>query len=411
MATQYDENGQPYDDGTDTQQNYNYTDPGPRIQGPDIPNPQTSEGNDTRQDTTPAPATQTAQPAPSPYAAIQGFDSSKLSNPDYVDAKYDGSVRNLSQALGSGISVSRGNLQPAVDYARANGFPNAQVVGDDKIDYGDGNGPIDVVQQNGSVWFQNGADRFGGGSGAAGSGGSGGSGSSGSGGSGGGNWDQLNSLLSSLLANQQGNSALEQQKYQDSLKFRQNILDTVNGIISRNSDTPTAQDPIIAGEVNAFRGEGERQARNSQEAAAERGYHDGTSSGALDSLVQQNSQAVGRNTGAYSAGLLERELNARRANLMGAAQLGAGIQSGDQANALQDRISTLQSAITSAGKQGDQAIDWATLLQKPQLAQIATAPSLLAANNQNQQFYDKFAYDQANNDQSSNILSQLLLQG
>lgn len=108
-----------------------------------------------------APAS-TSAPAAQAYAPIQGFDTGKLNNTAYSSGKYTPAVRAFSAGLGSGVNVARNDLGGMVDYAKKNGFANAQAVGDDKIDFGDGNGPIDVIQSNGSIWFQNGQDRFGG---------------------------------------------------------------------------------------------------------------------------------------------------------------------------------------------------------------------------------------------------------
>jgi hypothetical protein len=93
--------------------------------------------------------------ASGPFAPIQGFDFTKLQNTSYTSAKYSAAVRSFSQGLAAGIPIARNNLQPMVDYVKANGFPNAAVSGDDAIDFGDGKGPIDVVQVNESIWFNN----------------------------------------------------------------------------------------------------------------------------------------------------------------------------------------------------------------------------------------------------------------
>lgn len=118
-----------------------------------------------------------------PFAHIDGFDDAKMSDPNKSDPKYDAAARVYSQSVAALGNPVRGNLQPHVDFAKAHGFPNAQASGDDKIDYGDGNGPIDAIRAGSDApWFQNGADRFGGGAGAG--AGAGGPGAAGAGGAG-----------------------------------------------------------------------------------------------------------------------------------------------------------------------------------------------------------------------------------
>jgi hypothetical protein len=95
---------------------------------------------------------------PNAYAPVPGFDYTKLRNESYVNDKYTPAVRVFSrglQALGLDAVTSRGNLQPMVDFAKANGFPDAKTVSDDQIDFGDGRGPIDCITSWGTWWFQN----------------------------------------------------------------------------------------------------------------------------------------------------------------------------------------------------------------------------------------------------------------
>lgn len=228
----------------------------------------------------------------------------------------------------------------------------------------------------------------------------------------------MNALIAQMLESAKSRDALSAQQYADQQKFRQNTLDTVNGIVSRNSGTATAEDPVIAAQSTAFKGQGEQALRQARESYAARARASGSATGELDSALTGGYDALGKNTGAYTAGLVGSENTARRNNLMGAAQIGAGILGKDEDTALQDKIATLNAGLSASKTQGDQAIDWATLLQKPQLASIAAGPGNSSAgaqwagvNNQNSQFYDKFTYDQAQNDDMTNLLSQLLLQG
>lgn len=86
---------------------------------------------------------------------ILGYDTGKLDDPSYQKGtKYNAAVRAFSGGLKQDVGVSRGGLGNMNEYLKANGFPNAQVVGDDKIDFGDGGGPIDVIRSDGQIVFQ-----------------------------------------------------------------------------------------------------------------------------------------------------------------------------------------------------------------------------------------------------------------
>jgi len=103
----------------------------------------------------PAAAT-AADTAPAGFAPIQGFDFGKLTNLSYQSPKYSPAVRAFSEALFAlkpDAASSRDNLGSIVDYVKQRGFPNAAAVGDDKIDFGDGVGPIDVITSSQQWWF------------------------------------------------------------------------------------------------------------------------------------------------------------------------------------------------------------------------------------------------------------------
>jgi hypothetical protein len=105
-------------------------------------------------------APQPAQPQASGYKPpfLLGFETSKLLDPNKTEGesgKYTAAAKAFGQAYLSGrANISRGNLQPMIDAVRGQ-FPNARIVGDDKIDFGDGKGPIDVIGSDGTVRFQN----------------------------------------------------------------------------------------------------------------------------------------------------------------------------------------------------------------------------------------------------------------
>lgn len=110
---------------------------------------------------------------------LLGFDTGKLTDPASGSAdgsKYTPAAKAFGQAYLGGADIGRGNLGPMVNAIKQQ-FPNAKAVGEDKIDFGDGAGPIDVIGSDGSVRFQNTTDNaqwegaHGGGGGAAGGGG------------------------------------------------------------------------------------------------------------------------------------------------------------------------------------------------------------------------------------------------
>lgn len=85
---------------------------------------------------------------------ILGYDTGKLNDPGYESGKYNKRVRAFSGGLKQDVGVARGHLDNMLNYVKANGFPNARVVGDQKIDFGDGAGPIDVIRSDGQIVFQ-----------------------------------------------------------------------------------------------------------------------------------------------------------------------------------------------------------------------------------------------------------------
>lgn len=92
-----------------------------------------------------APTAPTVDNSSPHYAAVSGFDLNKIMDPNKHNSKYTDALKTFSAGLGSGVSLGRNKLDAMVAYAKAHGFSNAQAIGDDKIDFGDGEGAIDVL--------------------------------------------------------------------------------------------------------------------------------------------------------------------------------------------------------------------------------------------------------------------------
>lgn len=130
---------------------YGYTDPvqgiapGGPVPGSFNPNPNES-GPTTPQPETPQPRTS--------YDAMAGWDVSKLNRGEGGTNKYQFGrwLQNSPFYNGGSGSGSRGNMQSLVDaYNQATGS-NVRSLGEDAVDFGDGNGTIDLINGNTNSW-------------------------------------------------------------------------------------------------------------------------------------------------------------------------------------------------------------------------------------------------------------------
>lgn len=87
-------------------------------------------------------------------SSLEGFDSGKLNDPNKHDAKYD------FARIASNYPPTPAGLQQAMAQIKQ-AYPNAQLIGDDKVDFGDGYGPVDVIRaagDGGKAWHFEGQD-------------------------------------------------------------------------------------------------------------------------------------------------------------------------------------------------------------------------------------------------------------
>jgi hypothetical protein len=87
------------------------------------------------------------------YAPMAGFDTGKLNDSSHTTPKYVFARATQDLAIGTDRASRSASLDTIAAYVRDRGFPNAAVVGDDSIDFGDGFGPIDVLTSAGSWWW------------------------------------------------------------------------------------------------------------------------------------------------------------------------------------------------------------------------------------------------------------------
>lgn len=87
----------------------------------------------------------------SEYQPMSGFDTSKLNDTSHTTMKY--TFARAVQDLGLLQAPTSDNLQAIVDRLAEAGV-TATVVSKDKIDFGDGYGPIDVIARTGTAEAQ-----------------------------------------------------------------------------------------------------------------------------------------------------------------------------------------------------------------------------------------------------------------
>lgn len=93
---------------------------------------------------------------------LLGFDRDKLNDPNSGSAagsKYNDEAKAFADSIGQDVGWTRGSDNSnAMNYLKSRGFTNAHMVGDDKVDFGNGKGPIDIFGSDGSLRFQNTTD-------------------------------------------------------------------------------------------------------------------------------------------------------------------------------------------------------------------------------------------------------------
>jgi hypothetical protein len=87
------------------------------------------------------------------YQPMSGFDYVKLNTPSHTTPKYVFARATQDVNLAWDRASRSAGLQQIVDTVKQNGYPNAKVTGKDSIDFGDGNGDVDVLTSEGSWWW------------------------------------------------------------------------------------------------------------------------------------------------------------------------------------------------------------------------------------------------------------------
>ncbi len=380
--------------------------------------------------------------APPKYGVVPGFDTAKFATPSTdPGSKYTKAAATYSLAIGAGVAFDRGNLDPLVAFAKANGFANAKAVGDDKIDFGDGWGPIDVIRSDGLKVFQNTTGnpvweaKYG-------KGGSGGSGGTGEGGTGvdphdphnphppvpplppppgpplpppppppppppkddAGDGTGLEDLIAKMLAEQEAKKA-------ETAALRKKIHDTIIGQIDSSSGPVNPDTPDLVAQRQSFSADTDRGLAATREAMAARAAAGGMPTGSFDAGIQSSYDSAGHEKAANNASLLAQKYKDNLQVLQHALDTGAGILSDEETRALQAEIAATSARlkamdIESSSQLGNRGLDIQELLGKMGLDLEGRRIS-----NQDKQFYDTFGLSIGSKQAELEAMLLQLLQG
>lgn len=359
---------------------------------------------------------QTMAPQPTNNRPVLlGFDADKLLDPSsgsVAGSKYTDAAKTFYKGLQENVGVSRGGLNNMAAFAQQNGFPNAKVIGDDKIDFGDGNGPVDVIRGDGQIVFQNTTgnpvweQQYAKGGAAPSGGGSPtpapiAPGPAAGGDIAGGTPAQTNTTVAGQQANtsgveEMGNGLVRfpdgqvlpknHPAYQAKLDalnksaaaatgapgvatdpktaLQQRILEMLNTDTANVSPT----DANLLPQVNASRLAAQRAEERARGMAAERRHAGGFgTSGALDSDIERLAQARGEAEASNEAGIVGNELQDRRNRVLQAMNMEAGIEGQDKGIASQEGMQDKDIALRGRLADLDAAIRREQLQQQGQL--------------------------------------------
>lgn len=337
--------------------------PPQNVAAPDPTQPSTSDRSTPAPNTTP-PGTPTSSTEPvggggkalPPVIAPSAYAAPGNPEDAFFQTLASGNFTKGASQRGAGFFAGgndyRGNLGGIADaFNKSHPGANAHMVGDDKIDFGDGKGPIDVITEGGDFWYNHGGS--GGGTSGVASGAAGGGGAASAGEVGGGSYNA-------------------------------EIHDAIMALLKRGSSPVTEGD--VASQYAPVSRTYQRAATHAKEAASERLAYEGLNSGgespAADAEGNKIEEDLAGQQGTLMATLIGDELKARRQDVFNAIQYAQG----EEKIALQMQLAQIdkdlrQQSLGLQGKQLDQ---------------------------QNSQFYDNMDYNRGRDEY---LFSQIYGQG
>jgi hypothetical protein len=178
---------------------------------------------------------------------------------------------------------------------------------------------------------------------------------------------------------------------------RQGIIDRLTKLADKYASPVDRNDPNIRSVADSYQGNVDRSLANYREMAAERAHAEGTPTGAFDSQVGNATMEAGRASGDFESSLMRDEMMSRRSSLTDALKSAGGFIGDQDTSDLNNRIAAIDAQLKKQGLDNSLAIG----MGSNAVGAGANANQATAIGNQNNQFYDKFAYDQAHQGQTA----------
>lgn len=220
-----------------------------------------------------------------------------------------------------------------------------------------------------------------------------------------GNGTGLEDLLKKLIEDQEKRRAADEE-------YRKKIHDTVTHQIDDANTPVDPNDPIIAAQMRAYRGNQDRSMASAREALAARGATTGLGTGAFDSAIQSSYENAGSSAGAQESGLLADRYKQKLQQLESALQTGAGVLSNDESIDLQTKIAAIKTrldklGLDQAGQLGNRGLDIQQMI-----AQLENQLGNRRLDQDNSHFYDTLGFNIGNQQATlEQILMSMLLGG
>jgi hypothetical protein len=155
--------------------------------------------------------------------------------------------------------------------------------------------------------------------------------------------------------------------------------------LDRSQQTPSLDDPILGPQAEMFRVQQQRNQERNRRSAVERAAVTGqSSSGALDRRIERGEQEQRFNTAQFNAGLLGREMDKKRQELLAALQLASATGNQEATRELQTRLAQVNAMMQQQ-----------SLSLQGQLGFGDLALRALMAEMGNDQFYDSLGVNTA----------------